>query len=44
MFVINLDPANDVLPFDADFDIGHEVIDLPTIMGEANLGPNGGLI
>lgn len=44
VFVINLDPANDVIPFDADFDIGHEVIDLPTIMGEANLGPNGGLM
>jgi GPN-loop GTPase len=44
VYVMNLDPANDVLPFDADFDIGHEVIDLPTIMDEANLGPNGGLM
>lgn len=42
--VINLDPANDVLPFDADFDIGQEVIDLATIMERDSLGPNGGLI
>jgi GPN-loop GTPase len=44
VYVINLDPANDILPFAADFDIGVEVIDLPTIMDEAHLGPNGGLM
>jgi GPN-loop GTPase len=44
-YVMNLDPANDVLPyFHADFDIGHEVIDLVTIMDESKLGPNGGLM
>ncbi|KAI9339333.1 GPN-loop GTPase [Obelidium mucronatum] len=41
--VINLDPANDGLPYKCDVDIS-ELITLEDVMGEYNLGPNGGLI
>ncbi|ORY51432.1 hypothetical protein BCR33DRAFT_694289 [Rhizoclosmatium globosum] len=41
--VINLDPANDGLPYQCDVDIA-ELITLDDVMTEYNLGPNGGLI
>uniref|UniRef100_A0A0N4ZWV0 GPN-loop GTPase 2 n=1 Tax=Parastrongyloides trichosuri TaxID=131310 RepID=A0A0N4ZWV0_PARTI len=41
--VINLDPANDILPFDADVDI-NELITVQQVMKEKNLGPNGALV
>jgi GTPase SAR1 family protein len=41
--VINLDPANDRIPYTADVDIS-ELISLKTVMEQHELGPNGGLI
>ncbi|KAJ3407348.1 hypothetical protein CcCBS67573_g01305 [Chytriomyces confervae] len=41
--VINLDPANDGLPYRCDVDIA-ELITLDDVMTEFGLGPNGGLI
>ncbi|KAJ3075477.1 hypothetical protein HDU98_007975 [Podochytrium sp. JEL0797] len=41
--VINLDPANDGLPYKCDVDIA-ELITLEDVMNEYHLGPNGGLI
>ncbi|KAJ3024360.1 GPN-loop GTPase 2 [Thoreauomyces humboldtii] len=41
--VINLDPANEVLPYIPDVDIS-ELITLEDTMEEFGLGPNGGLI
>lgn len=41
--VINMDPANDVLPYQADVDIA-ELITLPDVMDNLHLGPNGGLV
>ena len=41
--VINLDPANDILPYQAAADI-RELISLEDVMTEMKLGPNGGLI
>eukprot|EP00967_Tisochrysis_lutea_P009213 scaffold10912_cov18-Tisochrysis_lutea.AAC.6 len=41
--VINLDPANDLLPYKPDVDIS-DLVDLQTVMQEMNLGPNGGLV
>lgn len=41
--VVNLDPANERLPYTAAIDLG-ELVDLPTVMHELSLGPNGGLL
>ena len=41
--IINLDPANDVLPYKADIDIS-DLITLSDVMDNLKLGPNGGLI
>ena len=41
--IINIDPANDALPFTPDIDIG-ELITLEDVMTEHKLGPNGGLV
>lgn len=41
--IINLDPANDRLPYDCTLDI-RDVITLEEIMDDEKLGPNGGLI
>ncbi len=39
--VVNMDPANEQLPFIADVDIS-ELICLENVVEELNLGPNGG--
>jgi len=39
--IVNLDPANDVLPYKADIDIA-ELVCLGAVMEELKLGPNGG--
>jgi GPN-loop GTPase len=43
--VINLDPANDRLPYDEEalVDI-KELIQVDEVMSEMNLGPNGALV
>ena len=41
--IINLDPANDILPYKADIDIS-DLITLSDVMDNLKLGPNGGLI
>ncbi|KAK7116210.1 GPN-loop GTPase 2-like [Littorina saxatilis] len=41
--VINLDPANDALPYRCDVDIS-DLITVDDVMTHLNLGPNGGLI
>lgn len=41
--VINLDPANDELPYQPTVDIS-ELVTLGDVMQEAKLGPNGGLV
>ncbi|NXG59475.1 GPN2 GTPase, partial [Hemiprocne comata] len=41
--VVNLDPANDSLPYQCSLDIA-ELITLPDVMENLKLGPNGGLI
>lgn len=41
--VVNLDPANDALPYDCAVNI-EELVKLSDVMAEHNLGPNGGLI
>ncbi|KAG0677084.1 hypothetical protein C6P40_001013 [Pichia californica] len=41
--IINLDPANDRLPYDCTLDI-RDVITLEEIMNDEKLGPNGGLM
>lgn len=41
--IINLDPANDRLPYPCELDI-RDFISLEDIMEELNLGPNGGLM
>ena len=41
--VINLDPANDTLPYKCAVDVA-ELITLEDVMNELNLGPNGGLL
>ncbi|XP_050215016.1 GPN-loop GTPase QQT1 [Mercurialis annua] len=41
--VINLDPANDSLPYDCAVNI-EELIKLSDVMAEHSLGPNGGLV
>jgi len=41
--VVNLDPANDDLPYDCDIDI-RELVNVEDVMTECGLGPNGGLM
>jgi GTPase SAR1 family protein len=41
--VVNLDPANDLLPYPCSIDI-NELITLQQVMAEHELGPNGGLV
>ncbi|NWR65560.1 GPN2 GTPase, partial [Bucorvus abyssinicus] len=41
--VVNLDPANEVMPYQCAVDIA-ELITLPDVMESLKLGPNGGLI
>ncbi|NXI40306.1 GPN2 GTPase, partial [Galbula dea] len=41
--VVNLDPANEALPYQCPLDIS-ELITLPDVMESLKLGPNGGLI
>lgn len=41
--IINLDPANDRLPYECAVDIA-ELITIDAVMEEFQLGPNGGLI
>ncbi|NWV01706.1 GPN2 GTPase, partial [Upupa epops] len=41
--VVNLDPANEVMPYQCSVDIA-ELITLPDVMENLKLGPNGGLI
>ncbi|XP_033375498.1 GPN-loop GTPase 2 isoform X3 [Parus major] len=41
--VVNLDPANEALPWPCALDIA-ELVTLPDVMGSLGLGPNGGLI
>ncbi|GBP04284.1 GPN-loop GTPase QQT1 [Eumeta japonica] len=41
--IVNLDPANDVMPYKPDIDI-RMLINLEEVMGESKLGPNGALL
>ncbi|KFM59637.1 GPN-loop GTPase 2, partial [Stegodyphus mimosarum] len=41
--VVNLDPANDVLPYEANVDVS-DLITVENVMQRVKLGPNGGLI
>ncbi|BBN11693.1 GPN-loop GTPase [Marchantia polymorpha subsp. ruderalis] len=41
--VVNLDPANDTLPYECAVNI-EELVKLEDVMSEHNLGPNGGLV
>jgi len=41
--IVNLDPANDTLPYTAAVDIS-ELVTQSEVMDELHLGPNGGLI
>ncbi|CAE7252757.1 QQT1 [Symbiodinium sp. CCMP2592] len=41
--LINLDPANDDLPYDCDIDI-RELVSVEDVMAELDLGPNGALL
>lgn len=41
--VINMDPANEQLPYAADIDVS-EMVCLENVMEELDLGPNGGLV
>jgi len=41
--LVNLDPANDDLPYDCDIDI-RELVNVEDVMTEMGLGPNGGLM
>ncbi|CAJ1413183.1 unnamed protein product [Effrenium voratum] len=40
--LINLDPANDDLPYDCDIDV-RELVNVEDVMTELDLGPNGAL-
>lgn len=42
--VVNLDPANDRLPYETIFNVGDEVVNLTAVMEQTGLGPNGGLM
>jgi len=39
--VVNLDPANDALPYDCNIDIT-DLVSLEAVMSTLHLGPNGG--
>jgi GTPase SAR1 family protein len=39
----NIDPANDSLPYEADFDV-REIVDVDEVMEREGLGPNGGVL
>ncbi len=39
--VVNLDPANDALPYECAVDVG-ELVSLEAVMERMSLGPNGG--
>ena len=41
--IVNLDPANDELPYKSDIDIS-DLVCLEEVMGKFHLGPNGGLL
>lgn len=41
--LVNLDPANDQIPYKCDLDL-RELVSLDTVMREFGLGPNGGLL
>ena len=41
--IVNLDPANHVLPYPCDVDLA-ELVTLDDVMTSLNLGPNGGLL
>jgi len=41
--LVNLDPANDDLPYECDIDI-RELVNVEDVMTELGLGPNGGLV
>ena len=41
--IVNLDPANDALPYECDVDIS-ELITLQDVMDKLQLGPNGSLV
>ena len=41
--IVNLDPANDELPYEPDVDLS-ELIQLEEVMDKLQLGPNGGLL
>ena len=41
--VVNLDPANDILPYEAAVDIA-DLITVSDVMDKLKLGPNGGLV
>ena len=41
--VINMDPANDILPYTCSVDIS-ELISVEDVMSNLHLGPNGGLV
>jgi len=41
--IVNLDPANDELPYEPDVDIA-DLIQLEEVMDKLHLGPNGGMI
>ena len=43
MVLVNLDPANENIPYDCDLDV-RELIELDTVMEESSLGPNGALL
>lgn len=39
--IVNLDPANDVLPFTPEIDVS-DLVSLENVQEEQKLGPNGG--
>ena len=41
--VINMDPANDILPYTCNIDIS-DLISVEDVMSHLHLGPNGGLV
>ena len=41
--VVNLDPANEFMPYDCNVDI-HELITVEDVMSNLSLGPNGALL
>ena len=43
MVLVNLDPANENIPYDCDLDV-RELMELESVMEETSLGPNGALL